>query len=438
MGRKTRWLLYVAMMTLGVTFLAIPIKLAVASSSIGQLRYAVTDLGSLSGDDFSVASAISDTGYIAGFTSTHAVYWHNGAIADLGAPPAGSSALEANGVNNRGEVVGDAVDFATNTFLPYVWSRGAPPRVLTTPGFTGASARGVNDLGEIAGTAFLSIINPFDLVGMPFQQHATVWNHGAITDLGTLGGPSSRADSYHSINTRGDVVGVADIDTRINPGFGGYDFHAALWTQTTGSQPVVKDLGALGSQPDNSISAATSINEFNQVVGTSQTDVRDTCFGGTQEWGFFWQNGAMHGLPPPTGDCDSEGLSLNNLGQVVGRSLGVSATGRLVQRPVIWIHDQAIDLTTLIPASSAWTLLDVVGINDFGQIVGIGFNPQGLLHAFLLQPQLDAKGDAAATSASASSSVSSPSAAIPTAALSQRYGPWSAQFDPLRKKFATR
>ncbi len=43
------------------------------------------------------------------------------------------------------------------------------------------------------------------------------------------------------------------------------------------------------------------------------------------------------------------------------------------------------NLNDLIDPSSGWTLM-ATGINDAGQIVGAGFNPQGEYHAFLLTP----------------------------------------------------
>lgn len=435
-----RFIAHVAV-TIGliVTLLATLSRAASASSPSSQLRYAIVDLGSLSGDDFSVAFAISDSGHIAGRTSTHAVSWRNDAITDLGAPPASSDIWDAFGVNNRGEFVGAAFTLAAEgesqeIALPYYWPRGAPSRILPTLGVANAGANGINDLGEIVGSASPNMVNdPSDLLGFPYQIHATVWNQGVINDLGTLGGPSSGG---LAINNRGDVAGTADIDTTINPVIGFYRVHAALWMQTTGLHPVVTDLGTLAHQPDNSISYGEDINELGQVVGWSLTDVSDTCFGGPQQWGFRWQHGVMRGLPPLARDCDAMAIEVNNRGQVVGTSFGLSATGTFVRRPVLWINDQAIDLTTLIPAFSGWTLIAANGINDVGEIVGYGINPQGNIHAYLLRPQLGSPGTEEAGSASPSNSagVTNQRVASQSDALSQRDGLWKLQVDLLRKK----
>ena len=139
----------------------------------------------------------------------------------------------------------------------------------------------------------------------------------------------------------------------------------------------------------------------------------------------------MRALPPLAGDCDAFAQTLNNHGQVVGRSFGVSATGEVVQHAVIWINDQAADLNALIPASSGWTLIQAFGINDGGEIVGRGINPDGNLHGYLLLPQLGATGGEAASSASPSSGAR---VASQRDALSQRDDPWSVQVDLLRMK----
>jgi hypothetical protein len=45
-----------------------------------------------------------------------------------------------------------------------------------------------------------------------------------------------------------------------------------------------------------------------------------------------------------------------------------------------------VDLNTLIPNDSGWTLTAASSINDAGQITGWGVNPNGLQHAYLLTP----------------------------------------------------
>ena len=78
---------------------------------------------------------------------------------------------------------------------------------------------------------------------------------------------------------------------------------------------------------------------------------------------------------------------INNRGEIVGDSTGVSATGRARTRAVLWIDGQPLDLLTLVPAASGWRrLVFATGINDRGEIVGTGVNQQGIPRAFLLRP----------------------------------------------------
>ena len=95
----------------------------------------------------------------------------------------------------------------------------------------------------------------------------------------------------------------------------------------------------------------------------------------------------MEGLAPLPGDCDAEANMINNRGEIVGDSTGVSATGRARTRAVLWIDGQPLDLLTLVPAASGWRrLVFATGINDRGEIVGTGVNQQGIPRAFLLRP----------------------------------------------------
>jgi probable HAF family extracellular repeat protein len=108
------------------------------------------------------ASSINDGGLIVGSSSyssgMHAVEWHNGAIADLGALQ-GAEYSAAYSINASGAVVGG--------------SR------------TGQSS------------------------GAP--THAVLYQQGVLTDLGTLTGDSS--SSANSINDGGQIVGVSQSDT---------------------------------------------------------------------------------------------------------------------------------------------------------------------------------------------------------------------------------
>jgi probable HAF family extracellular repeat protein len=85
------------------------------------------------------------------------------------------------------------------------------------------------------------------------DRHAFLWRDGEMTDLGTLGGSFSRAES---INDRGQVVGLAETATG--------ESHAFVWQDGR-----MVDLGALTDGPGSSV--ATKITDRGHVIG-SKTD----------------------------------------------------------------------------------------------------------------------------------------------------------------------
>jgi len=81
--------------------------------------------------------------------------------------------------------------------------------------------------------------------------------------------------------------------------------------------------------------------------------------------------------------ANSAASAINNKGQVVGESF---TAGGLVEHAFFYSSGVMIDLNNDIPSGSGWTLVDALGINDSGQIVGYGTNPLGQSDAFLLTP----------------------------------------------------
>jgi probable HAF family extracellular repeat protein len=80
------------------------------------------------------------------------------------------------------------------------------------------------------------------------------------------------------------------------------------------------------------------------------------------------------------GGPDSYATGINASGQVVGSSYTSNSTSHAF----LYSAGVTIDLNSLIPADSGWTLSNANAINDRGQIVGQGINPGGQPHAFLL------------------------------------------------------
>ena len=83
------------------------------------------------------------------------------------------------------------------------------------------------------------------------------------------------------------------------------------------------------------------------------------------------------------GGTFSEGLAVNDSGQVVGFS--DTATG--AAHAFLYSNGRMLGLNDFIPSDSGFTLVSVMaGINDGGQITGFGTTSAGATHAFLLTP----------------------------------------------------
>jgi probable HAF family extracellular repeat protein len=71
---------------------------------------------------------------------------------------------------------------------------------------------------------------------------------------------------------------------------------------------------------------------------------------------------------------------MNNAGQVVGYARGTGGNYAF-----LYLNGAIVDLNTLIPSNSGWTLTSAAAINDAGQIAGTG-QIGGATHAFRLDP----------------------------------------------------
>src|SRR5713226_731181 len=127
---------------------------AALQPAFGQ-SFTVKDLGTLPGGLFSVARGINDRGQIvgdaatSGFFQPHAFQFQNGVMVDLGTLPGGSFS-EALGINNRGQIVGFSGLIVQFEFAVLV-DDGVMVKLPTLPGGGDNNNQGfgINDRGQV-------------------------------------------------------------------------------------------------------------------------------------------------------------------------------------------------------------------------------------------------------------------------------------------------
>jgi len=434
-------------------------------------RYALTVLPTLGAPfDLSAAIGINDIGWIVGDTNEptstnignatqHETLWRNGTITDLGAlctpnppnpPSCGPNSLPElvakpndtgllSGSSQDGkvdplneqwtggvcDVFGDLCAGSQYELRGFVWRDGVM-RPLPTLGGNNAAAFGVaNSQGEVVGTAETALQDPNCVSTQVLDYKPVVWapdrqgNYG-IRELPEW--PGDRIGAGLGINVWGQVVGGSGPCGP--PGGGiGVTNNALLWQHGT-----TINLGSLGGKCNN---LATAINDRGQVAGLSDVSGNDcrkvrTNNGGaawmyngsTAYHAFLWQNGVMTDLGTLPGDMPPDTFSypeaINDAGQVVGQSCNTSGTCRAF----LWQNGAMTDLnavTDLNTPDGPFDLANAWGINDQGDIVGIGgVSPsQGLAFEAIPCDNLPPADPRCSDAAQGTASTARPSFALP-------------------------
>src|SRR5580658_1889963 len=173
-----------------------------SSLCAGQSSYTVTDLGTLSGDGYSVARAVNATAEVTGAAGTNnsnlsdVFLYSDGAMTSLGT--LGGNSGIGNGINASSQVAGYSTNSA-GTYRAFL-SDGTTLTDIGDLGGGSAVAYALNDLGEVVGSA----------VTADGENHPFLYRNGRMIDLGTLG--SSGNDWWNSaqgINNSGVVTGTS-------------------------------------------------------------------------------------------------------------------------------------------------------------------------------------------------------------------------------------
>jgi probable HAF family extracellular repeat protein len=249
----------------------------------------------------------------------------------------------------------------------FVWQHGVVTDLGSLPGGFSSYASSINDHGEIVGYSQNGLIDPLTLYP---EGTAVLWKNGII-NLGALGGNQSVANA---VNDRGQVVGAA-LNAILDPfansplpcngcgPFGAYFLFVPTATETHAflwHGGKMQDLGTLGG-PD---STAVVVNDSGEIAGQSFINFSANPSGVPTVDPFFWENGEMVDIGTLGGTFGFANW-MNNRGQVVGTS---NLAGDLAHHAFLWDKEQGLkDLGTLEGYSTASI---AYWINDAGEIVG--------------------------------------------------------------------
>jgi len=281
-------------------------------------------------------------------------------------------------LNSRGTFVADSDTATPDPFAPicffspncfvnraFKWEAGTiTPLEAFAPGVE-SEPHAINERGVVVG---LAQTGAFDAAAEFPVARAIMWKNGQIIDLGTLGksnGALSSNSGAIGVNNAEEVVGgsFTDIPDPTSPG--AMQFHAFFW-----SKGKMIDLGTLGGP----FSFGGAINDLGQAGGISLT-APDPETGESQQRAFIWEKGQMRDLGT-LGGTYSDGVGLNNRGQGVGTS---TLPGDSELHTFLWEKGKMNDVGTL-----GGTFSSPTGLTDNGHISGQSTTANDeALHGFL-------------------------------------------------------
>jgi probable HAF family extracellular repeat protein len=249
-------------------------------------------------------------------------------VSDLGTLPGGSYA-SARAINNLGQVTGAASD-ASGAMQQVIWTDGT---IITAPAWTSwTTPEAINDSRQVVGTVNL---------GRGFAE-GILWDaSGQAFVLPPVPGGLVEWIRAHDINTSGVIVGRSSDASQVP--------HCVLWQGTT----LIRDLGFIAS---GNYCEANGINDLGDIVGNANT------VSGGQPRGFLWRNGSFTQLA----GVASAAVDINNSGLIAGTNGGIA---------VVWRNG----VIETLPALAGGTVYNIVtDLNNNGDVVGYGQSPSGV------------------------------------------------------------
>ena len=325
--------------------------------------YAATALGTLGGT-LSSASGINDAGQVVGDASLpgspvvlHAFLDSGGVLADL-TPSLAGTVSQAFALNAAGQVAGEfeAGGATTHAFLD---SGGTLTDLNPFLGASASVANGVNGKGQVVGS--------FTSGGVPqaFLYDSASAGSGGMGQViplqPQLYGLMATSSVANGINDAGQIVG------RFTPS-GGTSSHAFLLSPTGGAADLNPLLGGASG------SDASAVNAGGMVVGTF------TAGGEGHAFAYNSAAGAVTDLNPLLGASSSSARAVNAGGRIVGSFVTSSGAKHA------FTYDSGTGVVTDLNPFLGGVSSEATGVNDAGVICATSVGSDGQSRAYVLSP----------------------------------------------------
>jgi probable HAF family extracellular repeat protein len=341
-------------------------------SGVAQPQYRIIDLGEFGGE-LANAHAINDAGHVVGTAEAPNLealpfLWRDGALTDLGTllPGRTSGHGIARGISSNGFVVGYSMAPyppipASSISHAFFWSEQSGMIDLTPDSAVMSIAWDVNSAGQVVG----------DIAGQ--SGGAFIWSaQTGIRLIGLPDAPPGYGGYAEGISDTGLVCGHQwDAD---------FNYTGWIYNSATGE---IRALGHLGMPR----SETRGINNAGDVVGYSRRE-------NFQQRPVLWtQDGEVVdlGFLPVADFTQGTANAINDDRWIVGADT-YDGNG-VVPKGWLWIAGTKFELRELIADEAEraeWEELPTpTGVNNRGEIVGIGIHNGAQGRAFLMRPLVD-------------------------------------------------
>lgn len=307
-------------------------------------------------------------------------------VVDLGTLRGGSES-SARAINDLGYVAGSATT-AQGTTRPFLYRRGRMIEIPVPPEFADGGAFAINNSGLVLG-CYENSPGLVDEIGFVYRDGVTTtlaeytrnqqFVGAALNDAGDIAGwfsypLANRNEAVVFRNGGGFRPVPVPFRTRSSAARAINSLAVAGEAVMQNGSNQIGFLSAFDYGPPLSPqhTVVNDISGLDEVVGLSYFP--------TGPRAFRYSDGVMHDLGTLDGLDYSEARGINSYGVIVGYASGGGSSRAFVYR-----DGGMLDLNALIPRNSGWKLEVAHDLNNRGQIVGEGRH-RGRVRAFLLTP----------------------------------------------------